>query len=68
MLNQLRQLNAISTQVRELNGLGRNLGFRMGVVFAQRIQELQNVIMNQIGVVLIRNFHNNISEDFERLL
>lgn len=40
----------------------------MGVVFAQRIQELQNVIMNQIGIVLIRNFHDNITEDFERLM
>ena len=27
MVAQLRQLNAIATQVRELNGLGRNLGY-----------------------------------------
>ena len=33
----------------------------MGVVFAQRSQELQNVIMNQIGIVLIRNLYDNIN-------
>lgn len=65
MLNQLRQLNVIAHQIQELNLLGNNLGyfiryfrFRMGHIFANRIQELQTTIINQIGVTLVRGFHN----------
>ena len=40
----------------------------MGHIFGGRIQQLQNAIMQQIGVLLIRNFSNAVSTDFERIM
>lgn len=65
MIEQLRQLNIIANQVNQIAQLGVNAEYlptycRMGVVFANRIRELQTGLINQIGQAVLNSLSNHL--------
>jgi len=58
MIEQLRQLNIIATQVNDIGRLGVNA--EMGMIFANRIRELQSGLINQIGQAILNSLSTEL--------